>query len=358
MYFIVLILNFSYEIVFCDQASLITTILNEMDDSPMILQETLPYLFNESNVEEKMKLSWVNDEIFYNIMFDERNISFEPYFKMDYDPTLGTCFTFNHMDLNESIRSMYVMENYGLDIMLNLNSDDMLPWIEFGGFYIIIHNRNELFSKDSIMYKAVRNYKNFFYVKTSDQKKLAFPYSNCIDKDKYLGNYYFYGDYTQDGCYRSCYLKYVYEICKCQDPNYLIKKDLGKYCTNDNLDCIINIKETRGDPSFWDECDCPIRCESREYSITYSSAKFPDIMPDCKMFNDPFYSLNTTCRDIFIDKVWIQVTLMDTSSSVILENPKYTFTRILANFGAITGMLIGFSLVTIFEIFLFGINLR
>uniref|UniRef100_A0A0K0F0Y4 EGF-like domain-containing protein n=1 Tax=Strongyloides venezuelensis TaxID=75913 RepID=A0A0K0F0Y4_STRVS len=324
---------------------------------PYIMNDAFPYFLSETGAsnEDLSKLSWnIEDLIIYKI-FDKRDFDRDLFIRTSFDPALGNCFTFNHQGLNESVRTFYQKLVYGLEVVFQLKSNDMLPWVESSHIKVFIHNREETISKKNINYKADRSSKNFFMVTYSEINKLPKPYSSCVKDGQTFKNFYFNGSFSEDGCYVSCYMDYINKHCGCQDPVYGINLTLNRNCLLNDRDCIEKIMKKKGDPVYWKECECSVPCHYIEYQVLYSNARYLKWMPECTGFNQKNMhpetnSRSVSCQNNWDDRVWIQVTLGDTLRTYNLESAKISLTDFLNIVGALTGALIGLSFVTIFEL--------
>uniref|UniRef100_A0A0N4ZDR0 EGF-like domain-containing protein n=1 Tax=Parastrongyloides trichosuri TaxID=131310 RepID=A0A0N4ZDR0_PARTI len=331
-------------------------IISKSYSQPSYMVDAFPYIIAKNGLNDSIQeLSWQMDDFIVYAAFDQREFDMDTYIKKTFDPSLGNCYTFNHMDQNETLRSFYILDNYGYEIALQLHANDMLPWIESAHIKVFLHKSKEAFSKKSISYKANIRSKNYFYIDVTENDRLPSPYSDCIKSGKNTKNNYYDGEYTENGCFISCYLDYISNNCDCQDPSYGINKKLNDYCIVEDKKCIDSISESKQDPVYWPECKCSVPCNNVDYQITYSFGHFLTWMPECTRDDptnmDPSSNAKSVaCQEEWDDRVWIQVTLADVVRTINIEKAKYSINDIFTMIGALTGSLIGASVVTIFEI--------
>uniref|UniRef100_A0A0N5B3D9 EGF-like domain-containing protein n=1 Tax=Strongyloides papillosus TaxID=174720 RepID=A0A0N5B3D9_STREA len=333
-------------------------ILKSSYGQPYIMKDAFPYFLSETGAsnEELSKLSWDLKDLLVYTRFDKREYDKNVFIKKSFDPALGNCYTFNHHQLNESVRTYYKKLVYGFELVLQLNINDMLPWVESPHFKVFIHNRNEIISKQNINYKADMSRKNFYFVTNSEVVKLPKPYSSCV-KNNQIGKkkFYFDGSFSENGCYVSCYMDYINKHCGCQDPVYGINSKLNRNCLLNDRDCIEQIMKKKGDPVYWKECKCSVPCHYIDYQVLYSMAPYLKWMAECTAFNQQNMhpetdSRSVSCQNNWNDRAWIQVTLGDTVRTYNVESAKMPLTDFLTIVGALTGALIGLSIVTVFEL--------
>ncbi|CEF70158.1 Na+ channel, amiloride-sensitive family-containing protein [Strongyloides ratti] len=330
-----------------------------------IMDDAFPYFLAETKAsnEELSKLSWDFDEFIIKSTFDRRPFDDKLYFKKTFDPALGNCYTFNHFEQKDLFRTFYRGVNYGLEVIFQLKANETLPWIKSSSVKIFIHNNNEVFTKKNINYKVGASKKSEVFIYLTENVKLPSPYSECVEKNKlFKNNFYFNGSFNENGCFISCYIDYMNKMCNCQDPTYGINKKINDYCFIKDRNCIENILKTKGDPVYWPECKCSVPCNYFDYQVALTSASFLKWMPECtaidpmnmKPENNPD---SVICQNMWNDRVWIQLTLANTVRTYTIEKSKQSISNFFTTLGALTGALIGLSIVTIFELIIFFLRL-
>uniref|UniRef100_A0AC35UBJ2 EGF-like domain-containing protein n=1 Tax=Rhabditophanes sp. KR3021 TaxID=114890 RepID=A0AC35UBJ2_9BILA len=332
-------------------------LLDSSSEQPSLMSQAIPYLIANEPEDIKSSLSWSIDDLFEWIAFDENTVDLKTNILKVYNPVLGNCYTFNHKNLETKFKSVFQMESFGYETLVRMNSGDMMPWVESAYIIVMIHNSNQEFFHESIKYKAKRNQKNMYLLNRLENVRKGRPYSNCITTIPKSMIFYFDGVYSQHGCYKSCYLHYVNKKCGCQDGSYLKVDGLNHFCGTADKKCVAEVMETKGDPFYWKECKCPLACNELQYDVVFTMAPFLFAAPECLPGNAenlggirPF---DRNCQARWQDKSWIHVTMIDVVRKTNVEKAKYSFSQILGQFGAISGSLIGASVLTILELIVF-----
>lgn len=85
-------------------------------------------------------------------------------------------------------------------------------------------------------------------------------------------------------------------------------------------------------------------------------------MPECSSINPNNMHPETNpksveCQNTWDDRAWVQVTLGSTVRTYNIESPKQTLSGFFTMLGALTGSLIGLSVVTLFELIILFLRL-
>ncbi|GMR49329.1 hypothetical protein PMAYCL1PPCAC_19524, partial [Pristionchus mayeri] len=167
---------------------------------------------------------------------------------------------------------------------------------------------------------------------------------NCISNVDQAQSFYFPGEYSVDGCLRSCYQDSVHRHCDCMDPQYARKPGV-KSCTFEKLACIDEMTAKRGDPYYWTECRCGLPCGEEEYRYETSRSM--------KIQRQKIHA-NSTNSDLTSD-----ITIFFATMDVNAQAEEWTFpvSRVLGLTGGFAGVLMGASVVFVIEIILLVVRL-
>uniref|UniRef100_A0A1I7WVN8 VWFC domain-containing protein n=1 Tax=Heterorhabditis bacteriophora TaxID=37862 RepID=A0A1I7WVN8_HETBA len=98
-------------------------------------------------------------------------------------------------------------------------------------------------------------------------------HGKCVSDVSEVTSYYYGGSYTTDSCLRSCHQDVIKKECKCMDPRYPMP-DQEVTCTLSQRNCIESLSVTRGDPSKWEECSCPLPCTNVQYQVAWKEVSY------------------------------------------------------------------------------------
>ncbi|PAV74751.1 hypothetical protein WR25_15352 [Diploscapter pachys] len=136
-----------------------------------------------------------------------------------------------------------------------------ISWTVLSGFMIFVHDNSEAIVSDSPRINTRSGSHTNLLIDMGKYIRLGGRYGKCTDSINEVKSFYYLGSYTTDGCLRSCYQDAVYEECGCQ--------------------CLNNMLTTRGDPSEWTDCECPVHCTNTDFRITWSETIMNKIPVEC-----------------------------------------------------------------------------
>ena len=242
---------------------------------PQRITYAVPFFTANWTEEEKLELSWDFDDLFIWAAYagHELNVSQELY--RWYDPTLGTCFTFNDVPI-PAFQVGDAGEDAGFKALLRLRQDEYLPWIESSAITVYVHSRDEQVFIDTPHYFALPGSWSQFAVSLTEYQRLGGVYGSCVKEPSEVRTYYYGEKYTNDGCLTSCYQNVIHLLCGCTDPRYPgIENGSIPVCGLAEAACVLNVTDVHGDSSTWGAvCDCPIACEETLYDALAYTAPF------------------------------------------------------------------------------------
>ncbi|XP_075168272.1 pickpocket protein 28-like [Haematobia irritans] len=172
-----------------------------------------------------------------------------------------------------------------------------------------------------------------------------------LNKDRQLR---FYKTYSQNNCERECLTNFTLSQCGCVAFSMPRTKDMP-VCGADKLDCYKNayskllLKEFNdglNQQEASDDCNCLPGCTSLEYDIEISEGHL-DLINTIKAIDylDEFKSFRP-------DQKWSQLLIYFKENQFITSKRSelYGITELLANFGGVFGLFMGFSILSIVEL--------
>ncbi|KAI6238367.1 Degenerin unc-8 [Aphelenchoides fujianensis] len=229
--------------------------------------------------EQRDQLAYSLDEIVPSCIIDNQACNMELDFSQVYDVDYasnnpsGYCYTFNP-------NSSYITTQTGsLQMILYNNVSDYLPNTEQVGFKVVIHSPDYYpFPNTEGYFVAVGTQANFEAVK-DDYTRLSSPYGKCdsLESMKERGlSFYYTGEYSTEGCLRSCYQDTIVEQCGCVDARFPYKQS-DIFCSPldaDKYQCYQDYVALYGDHGNAN-CTCYAPCEETAFIARLSQGQWP-----------------------------------------------------------------------------------
>jgi hypothetical protein len=261
----------------------------------------------------------------------------------------------------------------GLDLELYVGSavDNDFVLTKENGFIIFINNE----TLDSTSFEGIKispgTSTNIILNKYSITKQPK-PYSECLDGlnsiDSYDSEYYrrYFSPnrtYRFTECSFVCLQKYIGEKCGCQSilQPYVYFKDMRLCILNEtkiaeDRECALNsILKYYQTPKLLEECDCPFECEISEYSYTSSFSQFPTLKYSKYLRNNSLIKKrlsHSASYDEIAKRVSRVLIFYDKlRETKIIENVKTQPIDLVSNLGGTLGLFLGFSFLSLIEIF-------
>uniref|UniRef100_A0A914DVI9 Uncharacterized protein n=1 Tax=Acrobeloides nanus TaxID=290746 RepID=A0A914DVI9_9BILA len=316
-------------------------------------QQNLMFAVGEKPLHEKIALSHSKEELMLKCSFNQRDCDFERDFKLHHDPTYGNCYTFN-WNRTQPVSVHRAGANYGLRILLYSNRSEYLPTSEAVGFRITVHDQWSHPFPDAFGYSAPTGFMSSFGVRMKTFHRIPPPYGQCLEGGEESEFYIYKGfNYSLEGCHRSCTQNEIVRVCGCSDPSYPIPNNTTRSCSVNNpqsRDCIkrvtqyINVAMNEGRLA---NCSCHQPCSNIAYEVYFSGAGWPSgttKILECEPHDE-------LCMEKYRkNAALIQVFYEELNQEALSESPAYTWMSLLADFGGLTGLWIGASVVSLFEI--------
>ncbi|GFO31707.1 amiloride-sensitive sodium channel subunit gamma [Plakobranchus ocellatus] len=205
-------------------------------------------------------------------------------------------------------------------------------------------------------------------------KRLSSPYSNCIDKvdfnNKEKNLFAERGfAYSLKACQKSCVQKHIYKFCQCCDVSFpciedTLQRSTGIIAREGNripicnttvpktTMCIEKIEKDFSDNKLGCIKNCPPACEESSFSTTVSSAPWPNRDYRQTLLWQHGLDQNVTQLLEAAESTFLKLEIY--YDSLILEKvvnqPAFTWNKLLCDIGGQLGLLLGFSILTAVEI--------
>ncbi|GMT31972.1 hypothetical protein PFISCL1PPCAC_23269, partial [Pristionchus fissidentatus] len=240
--------------------------------SPARLITSLPALLSFLTDEQRVELSYTVDEMILEATYEEKPLDIHKHFTLFNDPSLGNCFTFNHFNASTTFQARGHSARYGLRVTLDFQAHEYAPWVESVGMYTYVHAIGQDIYLESVKHNVHPGRIDQVAMKKYRFTRMRNMFSHCAETKAVAQSYYFAGNYSVDGCLRSCYQDSVYRACGCMDPSYARKQGI-KACNFEQLSCIDSMAARRGDAYYWPECTCSLPCGDEHYEYETSRAQ-------------------------------------------------------------------------------------
>ncbi|CAB3409626.1 unnamed protein product [Caenorhabditis bovis] len=321
--------------------------VEELTNDPTLVRDIVPFLIGGYSEETRISLSWSAEDMFLWVAYEKELIDVKKNFYSWNDKVLGNCFTFNH--LNASYQYLTRSPGYagGLEIQMNVKQDEYLPWIDTAAIQVFTSTTEEIVTSESPRVNCPPKFESNIAIDRKDYIRLGGRYGKCASSIEDVGSYYYAGEYTTDGCLRSCYQDVVQNACTCMDPRYPMPAGASS-CNITKKNCIDDLLLARGDPSQWEECDCPLRCSERIYTAKLTRLTFTKKMYECEQ---NFLAVNKRkCYNTSDDMVLIRIGLPKLTYFIYQEQPAMDFSKFMSYTGGLCGVLAGLSIVAFIEL--------
>ncbi|UJR16868.1 hypothetical protein I4U23_003766 [Adineta vaga] len=295
----------------------------------------------------------------------------------------GTCYTFNAKPKNTSSNDnhiRYTLDNAGegtFELTFYVHRHQYVPYITKGvGMMVLVHDNIQfpVTALSGMQLSPGRNHKLSYTKRTN--VLLPPPYTSCTNHislamrttfDRYQSNDY---AYTQYVCYNICLQKMIYEKCGCVGPtnwatrfielpnsNQIITASL---CNWTNV-CCSRVTSEFYNPNFSrdESCsECGPECITNTFNIKSSSLVAPiefQLKNIKKFVESSSIPLPTNWSTIWSTEIpanyiSLEVVCETTRTEIYTQQASITFVELISNIGGQTGLWIGISFLSLFEI--------
>ncbi|XP_064390516.1 acid-sensing ion channel 4-B-like [Halichondria panicea] len=256
----------------------------------------------------------------------------------------GVCFTFNGLKKTakpHKVQGTGVLNGLRLQIR---NGDQEFSLNSNYGFNVIVHNRDEPPRPESegVVVGLGSSLNVGMQQVTSAVKTQFYSGQDCVTNlDNPSNNLTFseYSSYSRSLCLNDCFYTHIANECQCVEKKFYtpVRSPYTemKDCGSTDICCEVYTFET-----FKDSCNCPLKCETIDRTLTTSSAT---------------HSLNNGPNAGSM--VGINVYYESLVTEVRETTDSYTPWSLISDIGGNTGLFLGFTLLTMGEVLLLVLGL-
>ncbi|TKR93116.1 hypothetical protein L596_007632 [Steinernema carpocapsae] len=316
-------------------------ILNELVATPSLIKDMIPFFLALMPQEKQSEISWDYGDLFSYASFEGAELDVKKDLVKWNTGTLGNCFTFNHEEHKQKYPLHYSGDREGLKLAMKVRQEEYLPWIDTASMLVFVHSSTETVFGESLRFQVKPGTETNLMISQNTFKRLGGAYGVCVEDKDEVESYYYDGEYTVDGCLRSCYQDAVYKTCGCMDPRFP-RQDNVSSCTMAHRNCVRQVTLKRGDPSNWPSCVCHLPCANGQFTARWSQSDLKSAF----------------------GHVLLSVNFPQIIQQTFKEEPKVDFNKFISNLGGLLGILcgiciptfieFGFLIVRVLIVFLFG----
>ena len=312
-------------------------------------------------------------------MFDGVNCNLTN-IKKNYNPKFGNCYTFNSGfdKYGNNVSILKVGEPgsvHGLRLQLFLGDEfSQEEYTIYSAARIVIHNQNITPIIESEGKDIPTGFQTNLGLRKNKLYRLESPYSSCIkniqsfdelDSDLYRSMFTVLNmtTYRQKTCYQLCLQNHIISSCGCADaflPNILT--NVSNCMSLRSINCITRSRTYyfEKEIKYFCEQQCPVECDSEEYDMSWSQARYPTVYQTNYLRNrtnilSKFNKFNAKekIENDHIQKsiVLINIFFDELSANKIYEIPDLSAHEVLGTKGGNLGLFAGMSLLSFIEIF-------
>ena len=244
-----------------------------------------------------------------------------------------------------------------------MSNENFYPNFDGDGLKLFIHNKSfPPRLSDEINLKAGQAY-NVAIQKTFSYKTPV-PYSECQDLTSFTSTYFSVlkvanRTYRQFECFKLCLQQLVIDNCACFWTRYITLDKFTESCLNlTQLYCVYTQQNAF---KITEEClkQCPLECSTVTYDVKTSSLDFPSQSFFNFLVNDSSFidlwendtSTKFTMANSYLYLISLKIYYPYTQFTLISESPKTAIFDLISQIGGSLGMLLGFSIFHLVELF-------
>ncbi|KAJ7378364.1 hypothetical protein OS493_023619 [Desmophyllum pertusum] len=258
----------------------------------------------------------------------------------DFVPVLtqyGLCFTFNSGHNNVLLRSRFEGPGLGLNILLDVQTDENTVGQFSSGLKVIVHDQMTFVNRHN-GFNILPGTHASVVVKLRKHIRLPAPYQTKCRQEKLPG----IKTYTKDGCVYQCIANKTLTQCGCRRVG-LPEPEAVPLCSIQDLECVENSQEKLNVA----ECSCNSACSEMEYESFVSYSKFPD--NSIIQILHQIYGKNESSSYMRENYVFLEVGFQHLAYEIREDVPSYGAESLFGEFGGNMGLFLGCSILTICE---------
>ena len=306
--------------------------------------------------------------VFSSCKFNQQDCDLSRDFSRFYSFDYGNCFQFNSgLSHDPPKTTSFPGEKYGLELLIGplINENEKYLLAGTKGLKVFIHNQS--FSPsyfDDALSLELGKQTNLAIRRTFAYNQPK-PYGQCDDTTGFKSDLYDHmisstgqTSYLQSHCMNMCFQRQVIEQCHCYFPGFPFYDTPSvphSACSNFNeLECFLKMKQLLDTQTFamkqQCELECPLECDSVEYSIETSSLDYMHI----DHYNTYMRSANVNATFTFDEykqsMLFLFVYYPTMQYTEIRQAPKTSLVDLVSNLGGVIGVFLGFSVFSLVEI--------
>lgn len=368
------------------------------------LQESLTnWLAVMNNIDQKLTWSLGHqfDDMIMRCTMKSINCTHQRSFENSFTPTEGNCFTYrSKMIKRKSTASsstqasqknkatvFYEETNLagttqGLELVLNLEKSEYISGSSQVGALVMIHHPNDLGYAASEATFVAPEFTTYIGLKMVNITRLPSPYpENCIDNwpPKFADTLTRNSTYSQQACLKICLQKTIQSHCQCQSAQLPIvgldqvqsSGETNVHSNHQHDNGLIALRYNSSSPASdriiicdtrklaikncvrevmfraadrVHNCECPQKCQVVRYDKTVSMARWPT-KEDKVNFDRGKMDVN------FQNLAKVIVYFQTMTCEEVSQQAVFNAAKLFSALGGIMGMYVGFSFLSVFEIF-------
>ncbi|CAD5224669.1 unnamed protein product [Bursaphelenchus xylophilus] len=311
--------------------------------------------------EERDQVCYTLPELISTCMIDTVACDMTNDFKQVYDVDYGYCYTFNHYTPSGRYNTTSFDNIHGLVVIMTLNVSDYLQSTEFEGGKVVLHVQTDFPFPNVDGYFVRPGYMVDHVISQSQFSRLSHPYGDCDDLDSLKKRdqpFYFDGDYSTEGCLRSCFQQKVVAACGCADSRFPVDNSTSNatFCApleTSSYDCYTDYISENGD-YYNVSCQCAFPCADTQVTAELRNA----VWPTGNFFFDQDCRDNMDCLQVYRENnVRVRVYYVEHGYDTIQESPAMSAFDLINNLYGNTGLWIGWCVLSIAEFLLVFLQL-
>jgi hypothetical protein len=354
------------------------TIANLTKNPPQPVPKNIKYwvklISNYDNLNYDKKLFGFNlTEFLLNCMFNGNLCDLSQDFEHYYDLNYGNCFRFNSGRNSEQKITYKPSQLNGLHLEFFVGDPSQnTNFLSFDTGFVIYIDNHGLDSTSIEGIKLAGGYATNIILNKYTISQIPKPYSECTSDlntiDSYGSECYKKtfsfskkNTYSFMDCYSMCFQKYLGQLCNCQNAkpyfDNMRKCGLNKLIFNIDYECQTGLWfQFSNNTNMFDECDCPLQCETTNYKYTTSFSKFPSyfyarkLIENNALIKSRFSHKNITYQDLANSLIAVDIFFDELKTTSINSSVKMNLVDLIANIGGALGLFLGVSFLSLVEL--------
>lgn len=266
----------------------------------------------KNHPEEAKQIGHHSKDLIKQCIFAGRTCSSEKDFSHFFYNSYGNCYTYNlqidpNGQLSQDSLSGFTGPKFGLEILLNLETEQYMPTSRESGAKIIIHDSTARADPDQDSVHVAPGLVTYIGVRMVNITRLSYPYPDkCSNvwQDKELEQWarnLHYDAYSTQTCLKLCLQRFTVQYCGCWSPSSPPPNDQLPQCSQrkkkDDEACTQEIRQMYYNETI--NCDCPPRCSELSFEKFVSTGQE---LHQCSILTTAKFSNKATGKDSQIKK--------------------------------------------------------